>query len=125
MTRTGFADVGPVTAFAEGELRRVDIPGKDVFVLRAPGEVFFAIKNTCPHQGGPLCLGKVDGTWVPSAPGRYEWGLEYRVIRCPYHTYEYELETGRPLVVPGVDRVIRYQVEVDDGRVLVSLKGHR
>jgi 3-phenylpropionate/trans-cinnamate dioxygenase ferredoxin subunit len=121
----GFADVGPVQAFAVGELTRVDIPGKDIFVLRAPGEKFFAVKNTCPHQGGPLCLGKVDGTWVPSAPGEYEWGLEYQVIRCPYHTYEYDLESGRPLAVPGVDRVIRYDVEVDDGRVLVSLKGKR
>jgi nitrite reductase (NADH) small subunit len=121
----GFADVGPLDAFPIGAPTRVDIPGKDVFVLRAPGDVLFAVKNTCPHQGGPLCLGKVDGTWVPSAPGEYEWGLEYRVIRCPYHTYEYDLESGRPLGVPGVDKLIRYDVRVDGGRVLVSLKGRR
>jgi nitrite reductase/ring-hydroxylating ferredoxin subunit len=124
-TRPGehYVDVGPVGEFPIGRLRRVDIPGKDIYVLRAPDEVFFALKNTCPHHGAPICLGAVDGTFVPSEPGVYEWGGAYRMIRCPHHGYEFDLETGRPFHVEGTGRIVRYDVRIDDGRVLVSLRG--
>jgi 3-phenylpropionate/trans-cinnamate dioxygenase ferredoxin subunit len=121
-----FVDVGRAEDFPLGRPTRVDIPGKDVFVLRADEDTWFAIKNTCPHHGAPLCLGTTAGTWLPSAPGEYVYGFENRVIRCPYHGYEYDLETGRALFVPHVrERVVRYEVLVEDGRVRVSLKGKR
>lgn len=119
-----FTDVGRIEDFPEGELKRVDIPGKDIFVLRTSDGAFFAIKNTCPHQGAPICLGRVDGTFLPSPPGELELGYEQRMIRCPYHAFEYDLESGRALFVPDVkDRLVRYHVEIRDGRVLVSHKG--
>lgn len=119
-----FSDVGRVEDFPEGELKRVDIPGKDIFVLRTSDGAFFAIKNTCPHQGAPICMGRVDGTFLPSRPGELELGYEQRMIRCPYHAFEYDLESGRALFVPDVkDRLVRYHVEVHQGRVLVSHKG--
>lgn len=121
-----FVDVGRVADFRIGRLTEVEIPGKDVYVLRAAEDVWFAIKNTCPHHGAPICLGTTVGTWMPSAPGEYLYGLEHRVIRCPHHGYEYDLETGKALFVPGVvERVVRYEVAVENGRVLVSLKGKR
>ncbi len=118
-----FVDVGPLGSFPVGKLHRVDIPGKDVYVLRTPDERFYAIKNTCPHHGAPICLGSVRGTFVPSAPGVYELGMDYRVIRCPHHAYEYDLETGLPAFIDATDRVVRYDVRVQEGRVLVSRKG--
>jgi 3-phenylpropionate/trans-cinnamate dioxygenase ferredoxin subunit len=119
-----FVDVGPVEHVPHGRLTRAEIPGKDVYVLRAGDDVWYAIKNTCPHQAAPLCLGRTDGTWLPSAPGELVFGLEHRLIRCPWHGYEYDLETGRALYVPEVrDRIVRYEVRVESGRVLVSLKG--
>lgn len=118
-----FTDVGRVEDYPIGVLTRVDIPGKDIFVLRTSDGQFFAIKNTCPHQGAPICLGRVDGTFVPSRPGELELGCEERMIRCPYHAYEYDLETGRALFVPDVkDRLVRYGVLVEGDRVLVSYK---
>jgi nitrite reductase (NADH) small subunit len=121
-----FADVGRAEDFPIGRLRRVEIPGKDIFVLRAEPDTWYAVKNTCPHHGAPLCLGTTAGTWLPSAPGEYAFGLENRVIRCPYHGYEYDLETGRAVFVTGVtERVVRYDVVVEQGRVRVSLKGKR
>ena len=119
-------DVGPVGEFAIGELQKVEIPGKDIYVLRRSPDTFVGLKNTCPHHSGPLCLGRVDGTYLPSAPGQFEFGLEFGVIRCPWHAYEYDLETGRALFVPEVkDRIVRYDVSVRDGRVLVDLRGRR
>jgi nitrite reductase/ring-hydroxylating ferredoxin subunit len=121
-----FVDVGPVDAFEIGKFQRVEIPGKDVWVMRSPDQAWFAIKNTCPHHGAPLCLGHIDGTYLPTAPGEdLQFGLDYRIIRCPHHAYEYDLESGRALFIPDViDRIIRYEVQTQDNRVLVSLKGH-
>ena len=123
---TTFFDVGDVDGFEVGRLTKTGIPGKDIYVLRASDDVWYAIKNTCPHHGAPLCLGRTDGTWLPSSPGELEFGLEHRLIRCPHHGYEYDLETGKALFVPEVtDRIVRYPVRVEDGRVLVSLEGRR
>lgn len=119
-----FVDVGRVEDFPVGVLTRVEIPGKDIFVLRTSEGPFFAVKNTCPHQGAPICLGRVDGTFLPSEPGEFALGYAERMIRCPYHAYEYDLESGRALFVPAVkDRLVRYDVEVRGQRLLVSYKG--
>ena len=123
LTQVGAHDVGAVEDFPVGELRPAGIPGKDVWVLRKPDGSFYAVKNSCPHQAAPLCLGDVSGTFLPSEPGVYELGLEYEVIRCPYHGYEYSLETGRSLYADVRERVVRYDVTVEGGRVLVSDKG--
>lgn len=119
----GYRDVGAVEDFEVGSLRRTDITSSDIWVLRTPEDHFYAIKNSCPHQGAPICLGDVRGTFLPSDPGVYEFGMEYRIIRCPYHGYEYDLETGREAFTRINDRVVRYNVIVKDGRVLVSPKG--
>jgi hypothetical protein len=58
------------------------------------------------------------GTMVPSPTlGTYEWGMEGRVLRCPWHRWEFDLVTGRTLF--GIDkrRLIQYRVSVEDGQV--------
>ncbi len=116
-------DIGSVDDYPVGRLMPANIPGKDVWVLKKPDGSFYAVKNSCPHQGGPLCLGDVDGTFLPSRYGELDFGLEYEIIRCPYHGYEYSLETGRPLFADVEERVVRYDVVVGGGRVLMSDKG--
>lgn len=118
----GFTDVGSVEDFPLGEMR-VAIPERDVWVMRAAADRFYALRNRCPHRSGPICMGRVDGTCLPSAPGVYEFGLEFRVIRCPRHGYEFDLETGQQMFSRETRRVVRYEVVVDGDRVLVSSKG--
>jgi 3-phenylpropionate/trans-cinnamate dioxygenase ferredoxin subunit len=118
-----FHDVGAVEDFEIGKLTPLPIPGKDIWLLRTPDERYYALKNTCPHQGAPICRGTVDGTFVPSAPGVYEFGARYEIIRCPHHAFEFSLETGLPAYTGGGGRVVRYDVMVEDGRVQVSDKG--
>jgi len=116
-------DVGSVEDFVVGKLRRVEVPGKDIWVLRAPNGTWFGIRNSCPHQAGPICFGEVDGTFLPSDVGVYELGLQYEIIRCPYHRYEYSLSTGAELFTGGTDRLVRYEVKVEDNRVWINTKG--
>jgi nitrite reductase/ring-hydroxylating ferredoxin subunit len=42
------------------------------------GEAFYAIDNRCPHKGGPLAEGPLDGT----------------VVTCPWHGFTVDVRTG-------------------------------
>ena len=128
--RPEFVEVGTISDFQIGEFVPRDAEGKEVWILRTPTGKWHAIKNSCPHHGWPVCgTGAARGTWLPSAPDVYQFGLEYEIIRCPHHGFEYDLETGRPALMPeGTsairERLVRYEVKVNGDRVLVSRRGH-
>ena len=44
-------DVGPVDAFADGEIRRVEVEGRGLAIVRQ-GNAWYALRDICPHQGG-------------------------------------------------------------------------
>jgi nitrite reductase/ring-hydroxylating ferredoxin subunit len=62
------------------------------------GEEYFAYRNVCPHAGAPVCEGRICGTTLPSAVYEYEYSEKKKVLRCPWHGWEFELTTGRHLV---------------------------
>jgi nitrite reductase (NADH) small subunit len=97
----------------------VTIDRRSIGVFNVGGRLY-ALRNVCPHQGGPLCLGTVGGTMLPSRPQAYEYGLEGRVIRCPWHGWEFDLETGRSPFGAVGQRARTYPVAVEDGRVVVD-----
>jgi nitrite reductase (NADH) small subunit len=103
--------VGNVSELQPGERKIVELEGRSIGVFNVDGD-FYAIRNTCPHQGAPLCLGQLSGTAVASKPGEYEWGLEGRVIRCPWHGWEFDVTTGLSVFNPHRTRVKKYRVTV-------------
>lgn len=58
---------------------------------------FFAIANHCSHEGAPLCLGSVGGTneFDATEPGSLRRVREGRIVRCPWHMWEFDITTGR------------------------------
>lgn len=76
-----------------------------------------AVRNRCPHHGAPLCRGVVTPR-VVGVPGQYALGGG-SVLRCPWHGWTFELETGR-CPDDAAMRVAVYPVKVEDGRVLVE-----
>jgi 3-phenylpropionate/trans-cinnamate dioxygenase ferredoxin subunit len=93
---------------APGERKIVDIGGRSVGVFNIAGE-YFALRNRCPHQGGPLCLGFQFARLRSSRPGEYERGNDAELIRCPWHGWEFEIKTGRSLIDPQRTRVRSYR----------------
>lgn len=76
------------------------------------GDNFYAINNYCPHQGGPLCLGRTQ-PWVSSAePGEYVLAEDAALVACPWHGWEYDLATGQSFLGPGEPPVRTYAVSV-------------
>ena len=62
------------------------------------GTEHFAYRNVCPHAGAPVCQGRVCGTTLPSKVYEYAYSEEKKVLRCPWHGWEFELRTGKQLV---------------------------
>jgi nitrite reductase/ring-hydroxylating ferredoxin subunit len=105
-----------------GARRVVRAGGRDIAVFNVDGRLY-ALRDTCPHQGARLSAGAIGGTMLPSAPHEYVYGLEGRVIRCPWHKFEFDLESGRSLHDPEGMRVTTYCVRVEDGVVVLDAAG--
>lgn len=103
-----------------GSVRIVTINSRSIGVINAGG-TYFALRNICPHQGAPLCEGAVGGTMLPSDPYHYIYGRDDRVVRCPWHGWEFDLETGRSVFLPDRYRVATYPVVTEDGLVLLEV----
>jgi nitrite reductase (NADH) small subunit len=91
------------------------IEGREIGVLRV-GTELRAIRNRCPHHGGPLCLGTVREREA-GTPGVYTQSGQM-VLRCPWHGWEFDLETGTCQEDASV-RVATYPVRVVSERVQV------
>lgn len=105
--------VARVDEIPPGERKIVEINGRSIGVFNVNGR-FFAVRNSCPHQGGPLCLGRTIGLASGDAPGRpVTYEREGEILRCPWHGWEFDLETGRSVFDPVRTRVKSYPVEVE------------
>lgn len=111
--------VARVADLPPGSRTIVRLEGREVGVFNLDG-VFYALKNVCAHQGARVCLGKVGGTTLPSAVYEYRYGLEGRILRCPWHEWEYDITTGQALFDPTVT-VVTYPVAVVDDAVVVTI----
>jgi nitrite reductase/ring-hydroxylating ferredoxin subunit len=72
------------------------------------------LRNSCPHQGAPLCRGAITGMTVPSTPGEYVWAREGEILRCPWHGWEFDVTSGRSVCNPHRTRVKTYEVTVEE-----------
>lgn len=91
-----------VDDLADGEAVVQEVGGTTVAVFSVAGDVY-ALENVCPHQGGPLGEGKVED------------GCVY----CPWHGWQFDLETGEH--VHGKASARSFPVSVDNGEVFVSV----
>jgi nitrite reductase/ring-hydroxylating ferredoxin subunit len=112
--------VGTVEEIPPGGRKIVRLEGREVGVFNLGG-TFYALKNACPHQAARVCLGRVVGTALPSDVYEYRYGQEGRILRCPWHAWEYDITTGQSVFDPAV-RVVTYRVEVDQGQVAVTVE---
>lgn len=111
----GADELGP------GEKRRVEIDGRGVLVVRAENGNFYAVADTCPHQGARLSEGVVTGEFSASSVGTTELTRFGEIVRCPWHNFSFDLATGESLLQPERYRVKAYPARVEDGRVTLEL----
>ena len=95
--------VASVAEFADKERKIVKAEGLSIGVFFVDGQ-WHALHNSCLHRGGSVCKGP----------------LENGILTCPWHGYEYKLETGELLLDPNA-RLPRFPVEIRDGEVYLRV----
>ena len=100
-TRVRVAGTGEV---APGEGRIVEAEGRSLAVFNVDGH-YYAVDNTCPHRGGPLGEGDLDGA----------------VVACPWHAWRWDVRTGANVNNPAV-KLQCYAVVEEAGGVFVELR---
>jgi nitrite reductase/ring-hydroxylating ferredoxin subunit len=113
--------VGKVSDFGNGDRKIIDLNGKSIGVFRVDDR-FYAIRNRCPHQFGPLCLGTLAPRAVSDGPGDMRMDDGPPLIACPWHGWEYDLATGQSFMGPGHGNMaaLSYDVSVLPGRELAQ-----
>jgi nitrite reductase/ring-hydroxylating ferredoxin subunit len=110
--------VAGVDEIPVGARKIVEVAGRQIGVFNVKGELF-ALRNRCPHQGGPLCEGRLSGFVQAAVPGaEITYEREGEVLRCPWHSWEYDIRTGQSWFDPGQVRVRAYEVNVAPGEEL-------
>jgi ferredoxin-NADP reductase/predicted TIM-barrel fold metal-dependent hydrolase/nitrite reductase/ring-hydroxylating ferredoxin subunit len=95
----------------------VDVAGRSVGVFRVRGR-FFAVLNCCPHKGAELCRGSVLGHLTATAPGELQYDAQRTMLQCPWHGWEYDLQTGQSY--QDASRIRPYPVDVQDGTAVLQ-----
>ena len=104
--------IGRTSELPPGARRIVEADGRSIGVFNVGGR-FYALRNSCPHQAAPLCLGAIKGMTMPSKPGEYVWAREGEILRCPWHGWEFDITTGRSIFNPHKTRVKSYDVTIE------------
>ncbi|MGA2394006.1 MAG: Rieske (2Fe-2S) protein [Candidatus Lustribacter sp.] len=102
MSSEAFVPVGPVAEIKPGTAKTVAVDGREIAVFNAGG-TFYAVDNYCPHQGGLLSEGWLEGT----------------TITCPWHAWCFSLIDGE-MTIGKFASVDVFDVRVEDGQVSVS-----
>jgi NAD(P)H-dependent nitrite reductase small subunit len=95
-----FVRVAQVADVAEGTATSVLVGEREVALFHVDG-TFYALQNRCPHQGAPLCEGRITG----------------QTVTCPWHAWTFRLEDGR--MPAGFSIIDSFDVRVDGGTVAV------
>ena len=96
--------VAAVADVPEGTGRVVEAGGRTLALFNVNG-TFHALDNACPHRGGPLGEGDLDGP----------------LVVCPWHAWRWDVTTGANANNPAVT-VARVPVSVEAGAVFVQIE---
>jgi nitrite reductase (NADH) small subunit len=104
MNVTDWIEVAHLDDIPRQGARVVKTAQGDIAVFRSLDDEVFALRDQCPHKGGPLSQGIVSG----------------KRVACPLHDWKIALDTGLA-VAPDEGCAARYPVRVSDGVVSLSL----
>ncbi|MCX7411294.1 MAG: Rieske 2Fe-2S domain-containing protein [Planctomycetales bacterium] len=86
-----------------GEGREFVVGGRIVALFHVEDR-FLALDGICPHAGGPLAQGKLNGC----------------IVTCPWHGWQFDVATGQHGINPRLHHS-SFTVTVEEGEVFVEL----
>jgi nitrite reductase (NADH) small subunit len=101
---SAWIEVGHVNDIPKLGARVVETAKGNIGVFRTTDDEIFALRDKCPHKGGPLSQGIVHG----------------KHVTCPLHNWKIELASGGA-VAPDEGCAASYPVRVEAGIVYLAL----
>ena len=98
-----FKKVATVQEIAPGSGKVVELDGNSIAIWNLSGN-FHAFQNVCPHRGGPVGEGELEGN----------------VITCPWHGWSFDIVSGVSPINPAA-KLTRYDVQVDGSDIKVAV----
>lgn len=108
----------PRDELPEGARKVITLGRREVLVVNERGSLH-ALYNRCPHRRAPLHAGQIRSARRVTGVGEMAYDPQNRVLLCPWHRYEFELETGRCPADPRKLRVATYEVVVEGDEIAV------
>lgn len=100
-----FTNAAPVADLKQGEMLKVEVEGRPVVILQDEDGIH-AFEGTCPHFGGPLWEGDLDG----------------HTVTCPWHASQFDITDGSLIHGPATSPIPCYEVRKKGGNLQVRLK---
>lgn len=88
--------LGPIGQIPVGEGRAFGVGADQVAIFRLRSGAVHAVSAVCPHKGGPIADGQIDGS----------------IVLCPLHMNAFELSTG--CSTTGAEPLTSWRVEIDE-----------
>jgi 3-phenylpropionate/trans-cinnamate dioxygenase ferredoxin component len=100
-----YLKISELNGCMEGVLRRIEVEGRAVLLVKAEGELF-AVDDTCTHEDASLAGGFIEET----------------TIECPRHGAIFDLQSGKALTLPATRDLGCYPVRLEGEDVLIGIE---
>ena len=97
-------EVGTINDIPQLGARVVETSKGNIAIFRTAEDEIFALRDKCPHRGGPLSQGIVHG----------------KRVACPLHDWKIHLDSGEA-VAPDEGCAASYPVRLEGSKVMLSL----
>ena len=98
-------NVGNISEIPKLGARVIRTEEGDIAIFRTAEDKIFALRDKCPHKGGPLSQGIVHGDRVA----------------CPLHDWKISLESGEA-VAPDEGCAARFPIRLEGETIFLSLQ---
>ena len=98
-----FVKVGTLSRLAAGSVTEASIGREHYAICNVDGRIH-ALAGTCPHRGGPLGQGAVNGA----------------SLTCPWHAWEFDCSTGANDYNPEV-KIATFTVQISGDDILIDI----
>lgn len=106
-------------ALEPGEIRPFKVGKRRLAVMRLPDGSYRAMSDSCPHEGASMGRGAVEKMWTSENVGEHYCSEKQTVAICPWHNFEFDVDTGlTPSVSPRL-RIKTYEAHAEGDEVVV------
>ena len=97
-----YITVAGANDISSGQSKVFEVKGNQVAVCNINGN-YYAFANICPHRGGPVGEGEIEGT----------------VITCPWHGWAFDITTCVNTMNP-LAKLTKYDIKIDNNELKIN-----